>query len=89
MEQHQPEPPVYIERVQQLNQAIFYCYNESSERLPVSRVSDFTFEDDTTVSFNTNYFPVTENDMERFCSRITFLQKGRKKQFNTSWYCRS
>lgn len=76
MEQHQPEPPAYIERVQQLNQAMFYCYNESSDRLPVSRVVGFTFGDDKTLHFKTNYFPVTENAWNVFAAELHFYKKG-------------
>ena len=76
MEQHQPKPPVYIEKVQQLNQAIFYCYNESSERMPVSRVSGFTFKDDGTLHFNTNYFPVTGDAWNIYAAELHFYRKG-------------
>ena len=76
MEQHQPEPPAYIERVKQLNQAIFYCYNESSQRLPVSRISGFTFNGDTTLHFKTNYFPVTESAWNVFAAELHFYKKG-------------
>lgn len=77
MEQHQPEPPVYIERVKQLDQAIFYCYNESSQRLPVSsRLNGFFFRDEKTLIFNTNYFPVTENAWNVFAAELHFYKKG-------------
>ena len=77
MEQHQPEPPVYIERVKQLDQAIFYCYNESSQRLPVSsRLNGFLFRDEKALIFNTNYFPVTENAWNVFAAELHFYKKG-------------
>lgn len=76
MEQHHHEPPAYIEVVKQLDQAMFYCYNESSERLPVSRLSGFHFQDEQTLFFNTNYFPVTENTWDVFAAELHFYKKG-------------
>ncbi len=52
MERQKLEPPTYIEMVHKLNQAIFYCYNESSERLPVGMVRDFTFKNNNTLLFS-------------------------------------
>lgn len=77
MEQHQPEPPVYIERVKQLDQAIFYCYNESSQRLPVSsRLNGFFFLDDKTLIFYTTHFPIIENTWNVFAAELHFYKKG-------------
>ncbi len=76
MEQHQQQPPAYIEYANQLGQAMFYCYNESSERLPVSRLSGFTFEDEQTLFFHTDYFPVTDNNWNVFAAELHFYKKG-------------
>ena len=29
--EHHPEPSVYLEKVLNINQAIFYCYNEAGK----------------------------------------------------------
>jgi len=76
MEQHLPEPPAYIEAVKKMNQAIFYCYNSSSERLPVSVINDFVFKNDQTLYFKTTHFPVTEMQWDCFAAELHFYKKG-------------
>ena len=77
MEQHQqPDVPAYVEMVSKLNQAIFYCYNESSERLPVNIVHDFNFKNNKTVCFTINYFPLTEKIWDVFAAELHFYKKG-------------
>jgi len=76
MERHQPELPAYIDMVHQLSQAIFYCYNESSERLPVGMVNGFTFKNDCTLSFHITYFPPTEQLWNVFAAELHFYKKG-------------
>jgi hypothetical protein len=72
----QPVCPAYMEMVSKLNQAIFYCYNESSERLPVSIVNNFIFKDEKTVCFNITYFPLTEQIWNIFAAELHFYKKG-------------
>ncbi len=77
MEQHQqPEAPAYVKMVPQLNQGIFFCYNESSEKLPVSMVNGFNFKDDKTLTFTINYFPLTEQVWKVFAGEIHLYKKG-------------
>jgi hypothetical protein len=77
MEQHQqPECPVYLKMVPQLNQGIFFCYNESSERLPVSMVKGFRFKDDKNLIFTFNYFPLTEQIWNVFAAELYLYKKG-------------
>jgi hypothetical protein len=76
MERHQPELPAYINMVHKLSQAIFYCYNESSERLPVSMVNGFTFKNNCTLSFGITYFPPTEQIWNVFAAELHFYKKG-------------
>ncbi len=76
MERQKLEPPTYIEMVHKLNQAIFYCYNESSERLPVGMVRDFTFKNNNTLCFDVTYFPPTEQMWNVFAAELHFYKKG-------------
>jgi hypothetical protein len=76
MERHQPEPAAYIEMVHKLNQAIFYCYNESSVRLPAGMVNGFTFKNNDTLSFSVTYFPLTEQIWNVFAAELHFYKKG-------------
>ena len=75
MEQHH-QPPAYIGYAKQLGQAMFYCYNDSCERLPVSRICGFTFKDEHTLLFSTGYFPVTDNNWNVFAAELHFYKKG-------------
>jgi hypothetical protein len=61
MEHHLPKTPEHVNKVHALNQAIFYCYNSSSQRIPVGMIYDFTFKDDDTLLFNAKYFPGNRN----------------------------
>jgi hypothetical protein len=76
MELYQPELPAYIDMVHKLSQAIFYCYNESSERLPVGMVNGFTFKNNYTLSFRITYFPPTEQLWNVFAAELHFYKKG-------------
>lgn len=76
MEHHLPEPPPYVSKVGLLNQAVFYCYNASSQRVPVGMIYDFTFKDDTTLIFRTKYFPVTEMNWNSFAAELHFYKKN-------------
>jgi hypothetical protein len=76
MEHHLPEPPAYLSKVQQLNQAIFYCYNASSQKVPVGMIYDFTVTNDNTLLFNTSYFPVTEMSWNSFAAELHFYKKN-------------
>ncbi len=81
MELHRQKPQPYIEYATQLGQAMFYCYNESSERLPVSRLTGFTFLDEQTLFFQTDYFPVTDNNWNVFAAELHFYKKGMPYSF--------
>jgi hypothetical protein len=76
MERQLPEMPAYIDMVRKLSQAIFYCYNESSERLPVGMVNRFSVKNDCTLSFRITYFPPTEQLWKVFAAELHFYKKG-------------
>src|SRR5438046_2997344 len=76
MERHLPKLPTYIDMVHKLSQAIFYCYNESSERLPVGIVNGFAFKNDYTLSFRVIYFPLTEQLGNVFAAELHFYKKS-------------
>jgi len=76
MERHLPELPAYIDVVHKLSQAIFYCYKESSERLPVGMINGFTFKNECTLSFRITYFPPAERIWDVFAAELHFYKKG-------------
>lgn len=74
--EHHPEPPAYVSKVMQIDQAIFFCYNESGERIPVNTVRGFVFADENALQFKTNFFPVVENAWDTFAAELHFYKKG-------------
>lgn len=81
MEHELPEPPEYFHKVHELNQAIFYCYNENAEKIPVSIVSGFSFGDFETLHFITHFFPVTESAWNIYAGELYFYKKGIQGSF--------
>ena len=81
MEHHLPKTPEHVNKVHALNQAIFYCYNSSSQRIPVGMIYDFTFKDDDTLLFYVKYFPVTEMCWDSFAAELHFYKKGIPNSF--------
>ena len=81
MEHELPEPPEYFHKVHELNQAIFYCYNENAEKIPVSIINGFSFDDFETLHFVTHYFPVTEAAWNLYAGELYFYRKGIKGSF--------
>ncbi|HNP20796.1 MAG TPA: hypothetical protein PKM63_07880 [Panacibacter sp.] len=74
--EHHPEPSVYLEKVLNINQAIFYCYNEAGERFPVNAIKGFIFCDENTLQFKTNFFPVIGQTWNNFAAELHFYKKG-------------
>ena len=81
MEHHLPNTPEYVNKVHLLNQAIFYCYNSSSQRVPVGMIYDFAFKDDETLIFHVRYFPVTEMNWSSFAAELHFYKKNTPGSF--------
>lgn len=81
MEHHLPNTPEYVNKVHLLNQAIFFCYNGSSERIPVGMIYDFSFKNDETLIFHTNYFPVIETSWNSFAAELHFYKKDLPDSF--------
>lgn len=74
--EHQPDLPPYLDKVANLNQAVFYCYNEGNEKLPVSISTGFTFKDNDTLQFSTQYVPLTEQGWNVYAAELYFFRKG-------------
>jgi len=81
MEHHHLPLQTYTDKVLKLNQAIFYCYNASSERVAVGMIKDFTFRDNTSLCFTTKYFPVTEMNWNSFAGELYFYNKDTHEKF--------
>lgn len=81
MEYHHLPLQTHADKVLKLNQAIFYCYNASSQRVAVGMVNNFTFPADNVLCFTTNYFPVTEMNWHSFAAELHFYKKDFPESF--------
>ena len=74
--EHHPEVPPYLGKVINLNQAIFYCFNETNEKLPVSICTDFVFSGNDVLRFSTQHLPLTEQPWNIYAAELYFFRKG-------------
>ncbi len=74
--EHQTSQNDLLPRIKELDQATFFCFNESSEKLPVAVLKHLEFEDDNTLSFASNYFPITEQSWDVFAGELRCSKKG-------------
>ena len=69
-------PTIDLENISRFDHAVFYCINQSSERLPVSVVSDVILLPDKRLEFSLSHFPVLENKWNVFAAELYFYKKG-------------
>lgn len=81
MEQHHETTPDYLRKVKELDQATFFCFNESSQKLPVAIIRHLDFENDNTISFDCSYFPPVEKTWDVFAGELHCYKKGMPYSF--------
>jgi len=69
-------PDNYLEKIQQFDNAFFYCINESSTRMPVGMVRNICVLPDNKLEFTLSHFPVLENSWNVFAAELRFYKKG-------------
>ncbi len=74
--EHRNSTPDHVEKLLQINQAMFYCYNEQSEKIPVCLVNRFSFDGNYTLVFATKNFPSDAVNWESFAGEMHFYKKG-------------
>ncbi len=74
--EHQSVENLLINKVKEIDQATFFCFNESSHKLPVALVKHLDFENDTTIRFNCSYLPLTEQSWDVFGGELHCYKKG-------------
>src|SRR6476620_10158081 len=82
-------PTIDLENISRFDHAVFYCINQSSERLPVSVVSDVILLPDKRLEFSLSHFPVLENKWNVFATELYFYKKGVSFNMNihgTAWF---
>jgi hypothetical protein len=82
-------PYSYLDKIQQFDNAVFYCMNASSERVPVGMVRKVCVLPDDKLEFTLSHFPVLENSWNVFAAELHFYKKG--LSFNvdlhgTAWF---
>ena len=82
-------PTIDLENISRFDHAVCYCINQSSERLPVSVVSDVILLPDKRLEFSLSHFPVLENKWNVFAAELYFYKKGVSFNMNihgTAWF---
>jgi len=82
-------PTIDLENISRFDYAVFYCMNQSSDRLPVSVVSGVTLLPDKRLEFSLSHFPVLENMWNVFAGELYFYKKGIPFNMNihgTAWF---
>lgn len=82
-------PTNSLENITRFENAVFYCMNQSSERIPVAVVKNITVLSDNKLEFSLSHFPVLENFWNVFAGELYFYQKGLSFNMNihgTAWF---
>lgn len=82
-------PTNNIENISRFENAVFYCMNQSSERIPVGIVKKISVLSDNKLEFSLSHFPVLENFWNVFAGELYFYQKGLSFNMNihgTGWF---
>jgi hypothetical protein len=82
-------PTNSLENISRFEHAVFYCMNQSSERIPVGMVKNISVLSDNRLEFSLSHFPVLENCWNVFAGELYFYQKGLSFNMNihgTAWF---
>ena len=82
-------PQNSLENISRFDNAVFYCMNSASQRVPVGVVKNVTILPDNRLEFSLSHFPVLENSWNVFAGELHFYKKG--LSFNmtvhgTAWF---
>ncbi len=78
-----------LENITRFDNAVFYCINQSSERIPVAVVRNVAILPDKRLQFSLSHFPVLENRWNVFAGELYFYKKGIPFNMNihgTAWF---
>jgi hypothetical protein len=81
MEHHHTQQTDYLRKIKELDQATFFCFNESSQKLPVAIIRHLDFVDDNTLLFDCSYFPLVEKTWDVFAAELHCYKKGMPYSF--------
>lgn len=78
-----------LQNISRFENAVFYCMNQSSQRVPVGMVRNIRVLADNKLEFSLSHFPVLENFWNVFAGELYFYQKGVSYNMNihgTAWF---
>lgn len=82
-------PITNLENISRFEHAVFYCINQSSERMAVGVVSNVKIVNNNLLEFPVSHFPVLENTWNVFGAELYFYKKGVPFSMNihgTAWF---
>ena len=82
-------PDTCLDKIQRFDNAVFYCINSSSERIPVGIVRNFSVLPDDRLEFSLSHFPVLESSWNVFAAELHCYKKGlpfNMDLFGTAWF---
>jgi len=87
MEQYLPENT--LDRIARFDNAVFYCINESSQRVPVGVIKNIAVISGDKIEFELAHFPILENNWNVFAAELHLYKKGLSFNINlhgTAWF---
>lgn len=78
-----------IAKISQFDNAVFYCINSSSERVPVGMVKNISLLADNRLEFEISHFPILETNWNVFAAELHLYKKGLSFNMNlhgTAWF---
>ena len=82
-------PDSFLTKIQQFDNAVFYCINSSSQRLPVGIVRGISVIGENKLEFSVSHFPVLENSWNVFAAELRLYKKGlpfNMDVYGTAWF---
>jgi len=82
-------PQNNLDQIAHFENAVFYCINSSSQRIPVGVVRNVSVLPDNRLEFTLSHFPVLENTWNIFAGELYFYKKGLAFNMNvhgTAWF---
>jgi len=87
MEQYLPDSN--LGKILCFDNAVFYCLNDSSQRVLVGVVNNISLLIDNKIEFELSHFPVLENNWNIFPAELHLYKKGlsfNMKLHGTAWF---
>ncbi|MEP6684830.1 MAG: hypothetical protein ABJA35_16275 [Parafilimonas sp.] len=77
-----------LDLISYFDNAVFYCMNSSSQRVPAGVVNNFTILPENIIEFSLRHIPVLEQPWNVFAGELYFYKKGLSFNMNihgTAW----